>query len=185
MEREVGPILEDYPHDSRESKADQAALACPVNFSKPAHGQNSLEELLQKFRQELGLMQTWYSLACEKKERSTVGISNLTPDKIGELFCNFIEGKVEKEQLKDQKISDTLRIAADDLKTCYLEGLSAQPGQSTDAAALNDWFWGETHAALIINEARKKCLQSSEKDMLLAGKLLLVPRNQLHRFEKN
>lgn len=184
LERETGPVLEDYPHDAEESKTEQAPMACPVNFARPAAEQNSLEEMLQKFRQELDLMQTWYTLACEKKGHSTAGVSNLTPDEIGELFCCFIEGKVAENQLKGQKISDMLRMAADDLKTCYFEGISAQPGQSTDAATLNDWFWGETHAALIINEARKKCLQYGEKDMLLAGKLLLVPRNQLHRFEE-
>ena len=182
LERESGPVLEDYPRDAKESEVEQAPMACPVNFAKPSPEQNSIEELFQKFRQELNLMQTWQTLACEKNGRSTAGVSKLSPEEIGELFCNFILGSVEERQLNGQKISDVLRMAADDLKTCYLEGVSAQPGQSTDAAILNDWFWGETHAALVINEARKKCLQYSEKDMLLAGKLLLVPRNQLHRF---
>lgn len=184
LERQQGPVLEDYPKDAKEDEAAQAPMACPVNFSKPAPEQNSMAELFQKFRQELNLMQTWHALACEKNNRSTAGVSTLSPDEIGELFCNFVDGKVEEKQLNGQKLSDMLRMAAEDLKTCYFEGVSAQSGQSTSAAILNDWFWSETHAALVINEARKKCLQHNEKDMLLAGKLLLVPRNQLHRFKK-
>lgn len=182
LERENGPVLEDFPKDAKEDDTEQAPMACPVNFAKPAPEQNSMDELFQKFRQELNLMQTWHALACEKTGRSTAGVSKFSPEAIGELFCNFIVGSLEETQLNGQKISDVLRMAADDLKTCYFEGVSAQPGQSTGAATLNDWFWGETHAALVINEARKKCLLYSEKDMLLAGKLLLVPRNQLHRF---
>lgn len=182
LEYGSGPVLEDYPHDAKETKTEQTTLACPVNFAKPSPEKNSMAELFQKFREELNLMQTWHSLALEKTMRSTAGISKLSPEDIGDLFCDFIEGNVEEDQLHGQKLSDMLRMAAEDLKTCYCEGVSAQPGQSTGAATLNDWFWGETHAALIINEARKRCLQHTEKDMLLAGKLLLVPRNQLHRF---
>lgn len=184
LERDAGPVLEDYPRDAKESEVEQEAMACPVNFAKPSPEQNSIEELLQMFRQEMNLMQTWHALACEKTGRSTAGVSKLSPDEIGELFCDFILGLLEEKQLSGQKTSDMLRMAADDLKTCYFEGVSAQPGQSTGAAALNDWFWGETHAALVINEARKKCLQDTDKDMLLAGKLLLVPRNQLYRFKE-
>jgi hypothetical protein len=183
LERDNGPVLEDFPKDAKEDETEQLPMACPVNFAKPAPEQNSMDELFQKFRQELNLMQTWHTLACERNKRSTAGVSTLSPDEIGELFCSFVKGEVEEKQLNGQKLSDMLRMAAEDLRACYLEGIAVQPGQSTGAATLNDWFWGETHAALIINEARKKCLQLSEKDMLLAGKLLLVPRNQLHRFE--
>jgi hypothetical protein len=36
---------------------------------------------------------------------------------------------------------------------------------------------------VVINEVRKKCLQQGTKEMELAGKLLLVPRSQMHRFQ--
>lgn len=183
LERDAGPVLEDYPEDAREGEAHQAQVACPVNFAGPAAEQGGTAELLEKFQQEFNLMQTWYDLACEQRGRSTAGVSNLSPDAIGSLFQDFILEKVDEKLLDGRSLADVLRLAAEDLKTCYLEGLGAQPGQPTDAATLADWFWGETYGGLVINEARKKCLHYTEKDMQLAGKLLLVPRNQLHRFE--
>jgi len=182
LDREEGPILEEYPKDAKEDETEQQPMACPVNFAKPVLEQSSMAELCQKFREELKRMQTWHTLACEKNKRSTAGVSTLSFDEIGELFCNFVDGEVKEQQLNGRKLADMLRMAAGDLRTSYLEGIAAQPGQTTSAATLNDWFWGETHAALIINEVRKKCLKSGERDMLLAGKLLLIPRNQLHRF---
>ena len=75
-------------------------------------------------------------------------------------------------------------MVAEDIKAIYFEGVSAQPGQPTDSKTLADWFWGETYAALVINEVRKKSLKDDSKKMKLLGSLLLIPRNQMHRFKK-
>jgi hypothetical protein len=128
-------------------------------------------------------MQTWFSISCEKRGRTTSGVSGLSPDEVGALFADFISTTGSENQLSGKKTSDLLRQAAEDLKACYLEGISAQPGQPNDAKTLSDWFWGQTYAALVINELRLKCLTYKEKDMLLAGTLLLIPRNQMHRFK--
>jgi hypothetical protein len=182
LEYPTGPVLEDYPNDAAQGKIDHYQIACPVNFTPPAEDPAGLDELIFQFRNEYALMQTWHNLACERKNRTTIGVSGLTPDKISDLMCNFIAGKVEGTRIQGEQLSDMLRLAVDDLKACYLVGLSVQPGQSTDSTALNNWFWGETHAARIINEVRKCCLQRSENDLVLLGKLLLVPRNQMYRF---
>lgn len=184
LEYPAGPVLEDYPHDAAQSTTEHYQIACPVNFASPAEEPAGLDDLILKFRNEYGLMQTWHNRACEKRNRSTIGVSGLTPDKIGDLFCNFIAGKVKGTRTNGGQLSDILRLAAEDIKACYLEGLSAQPGQSTDSNVLNNWFWSETYAARIINEVRIVCLQRSDKDFVLLGKLLLVPRNQLHRFNE-
>ncbi|MBU1565802.1 MAG: hypothetical protein KJ630_09270 [Proteobacteria bacterium] len=182
LEYPTGPVLEDYPHDAMESKKEQGQMACPVHFAVPKGELTDQDDLFMKFRSEYSLMQTWHNLACEKKNRSTSGVSGLTPNEIGDLFCNFISGKAEGTKIDEKQLSDILRLASEDLKAIYLEGLSVQPGQALDGTALTDWFWGQTHAALIINEVRKNCLQYAEKDMRLAGKLLLIPRNQMYRF---
>ena len=59
----------------------------------------------------------------------------------------------------------------------------ALPGQCVDHESLANWFWGETMSAEVINTIRKMCLQSDDASLVLLGKLMLVPRNQLHRFE--
>lgn len=185
LEYPAGPVLEDYPHDAVESATEQVQItACPVNFATPTDNLSEQDDLFMKFRNEYSLMQTWHNLACEKQNRSTIGVSGLTLDEVGDLFCDFISGMIKGTVVNGKQLSDILRMAAEDIKACYLEGLSAQPGQPIDGTALTDWFWGETHAAVLINEVKKTCLQYTEKDMILAGELLLVPRNQLHRFDE-
>lgn len=182
LEYSTGPVFEDYPHDAVESKSVQVQIACPVNFAAPTGELTNQDDLFLKFRNEYSSMQTWHNLACEKRNRSILGVSSLTPDEIGDLFCNFISGNIEGTSIDGKQLSDILRMASEDLKTCYFEGLSAQPGKSMDGTVFTNWFWGETHAAILINEVRKTCLQYAENDMVLAGQLLLIPRNQLYRF---
>jgi hypothetical protein len=77
-----------------------------------------------------------------------------------------------------------LKLAVEDLKAYYFESVTAQPGQPTDSASLSDWFWSQTMAAKAINAARETCLASGKKELKIFGDLLLVPKNQMHRFSK-
>ena len=123
-------------------------------------------------------------MAKQQRQRTTTGLSGLAPEQIVDLFAAFLATSQVGRPSGQQSVADLLRLAAEDLKAFYLEALSAQPGHPDDAASLADWFWGETRAALVINEVRQRCLKASSKDLLLAGNLLLVPRNQLHRFTR-
>lgn len=145
---------------------------------------SDIENLLQAVRTEIGAMQSWFSMAKRQRQRTTTGLSGLTPEQIADLFAAFLTGRRLPRPSEQQSPADLLRLAAEDLKAFYLEALTAQPGHPLDAASLADWFWGETRAALVINEVRKRCLEASTKDLLLVGKLLLVPRNQMHRFTR-
>jgi hypothetical protein len=129
-------------------------------------------------------MYTWYSIGSEQKGRTASGVSKLNFDEIIRLYSDFITNKQQGQAKFEADLPDTLRLASEDLKSCYFEALYSQPGQPTDAASLANWFWGETYAAAVINEVRKKCLDYGTKEMALTGKLLLIPRNQMHRFEK-
>ncbi len=129
-------------------------------------------------------MQTWHDLATEQSAPTTTGLSGLSVQQITDLFADFISGTTDNLEDSDQKLSDLLRLGAEDLKTFYFKGVCAQPGQSTDVTVLADWFWGTTYAAACINEVRKVCLTREGKGMQLAGKLLLIPRNQMHRFKQ-
>ena len=140
--------------------------------------------MIEEFQRELSTMQTWYDLASEKSTRSTPEVSGLSVQQIKDLFADFINGRIETQEINDRKVSDLLRLACEDLKAFYFKAVSVQPGQSTDVTVLADWFWGETYAAACINEVRKICLTQQSNDMQLAGKLLLIPRNQMHRFQE-
>lgn len=185
LERPSGPVLEDYPHDAEGDDAETSPVACPVNFfAPPALEIDGQKLLLQNFRTEAATIKTWHAISCEKTARSTVGISGFDLLEIAGLFTDFITNTLDQPEVHGQRISDVLRAAAEDLRTYYFEAVSAQPGQSTKPRALADWFWGETCAARVINEVRKGCLKREAKDMRLAGKLLLIPRNQMHRFDE-
>ena len=181
----AGPVLADYPEEADGDQAKPTMPACPVDFSPRNNGLSSIELLLQQFGSEFNAMHTWFTIACEQKGRTTSGVSDLSFDEILRLYSDFITGNQKGlATFEQQGLADTLRLAAEDLKSCYFEALASQPGQPTDAATLANWFWSDTYAAAVINEVRKKCLEHDTKDMKLAGTLLLIPRNQMHRFEE-
>lgn len=64
-----------------------------------------------------------------------------------------------------------------------LEIKGAQPGQTADHNPLAEWFWGEPYAALVLNQVKKRSLEHGPEAMRRLGRLLLVPRNQMHRFK--
>jgi hypothetical protein len=184
LNKPEGPVRADYPRDAEDDITDSAIPACPVDFSSRDKELTSVELLLQKFESEFNTMYTWYTSGCEQKGRTTSGVSELSFDQIIRLYSDFITDNQQGFSQFEHDLADILRLAAEDLKSCYFEALSSQPGQPTDAASLANWFWGETYAAAVINEVRKKCPDYGTKEMALAGKLLLIPRNQMHRFEE-
>lgn len=184
LEYPVGPVLVDYPVDADQSSDTSEPLACPVNFQTRRDSGSTTDTMLEALQGELSTMQTWYDLACEKSAGTAPGASGLSIQQVKDLFTDFISGTIESQDSTVGKVSDLLRLASEDIKAFYLKAVSAQPGQSTDATVLADWFWGDTYAALCINEVRKICLTLEDNDMQLVGKLLLIPRNQMHRFEQ-
>jgi len=183
LEAKSGPVLEDFPEDAPDmkSKKDQVLqMACPVNFNIKKEPLSSTERLLESFSLEFFQMKTWYDLALSKNNRTTTGVSGFSPEESLAFISAFVKGDEPNKDIPS--LADSLRMVAEDIKAFYLEGLSAQPGQPTDSTSLADWFWGETYAALVINEVRKISLTQDSDMMKLLGKLLLVPRNQMHRF---
>jgi len=180
-----GPVLTDYPRDAVDDQSEPALPACPVDFSSRDPEMSSLDKLLQQFQAEFNTIFTWYSISREQRGRTVSGVSGLSFDQIIALCTDFLLDNRAQLQAFEPGLADSLRLASEDLKSCYFESLASQPGQPTDAASLANWFWGETQAAMVINEIRKKCIEYGTKEMTLAGKLLLIPRNQLHRFTEH
>jgi hypothetical protein len=183
LRRPSGPVLEDFALDCSDQETAPAIPACPVDFSTRPETISDIEQLLKNFEAEFNSLYTWYSMAREQRGRTAVGVSALTFNQLISLYRDFLLDRRDSPLLASDGLADRLRLAAEDLKSCYFEALTAQPNQPTDAASLADWFWGETLAATVINEVRKKCLALNTKEMALAGNLLLVPRSQLHRFQ--
>ncbi len=179
-----GPVLADFPDDAPDSAVPITSLVCPVSFVSLLEKSNSTDMLLEAFRNEAADLHNWYDLAIRNGERTTAGISGLSLPEIVEFFVSFIGGSREVTTLIDVPVATSLRMAAEDLKAMYFEGVAAQPGMHGGSKAMADWFWGETVAARIINAIRQICIELPENDFQLLGKLLLVPRTQLHRFRE-
>jgi hypothetical protein len=183
LEAAEGPVLQDFPEDAPGDETYAGPVACPIPFVSLDENIGKTEQLLSAFRQEVASMRNWYELAVAKRGRST-GVTGLEPDQIAEFLSAFIQGDREANPLPDVSLASSIRMAVEDLKAVYFEAVTAQPGQPTGSAALADWFWGRTTAAQVVNRVREICLETTGDDFQLLGKLLLVPRTQLHHFAR-
>ena len=68
------------------------------------------------------------------------------------------------------------------VQTCALP--ISQPGRQGTKTELEDWFWGQTAAAGVLNELRRVCMQNTDQGLQFLGKLMIIPQSQLSRFEK-
>ena len=183
LETEKGPVLKDFPEDAPGEKTDPVPLACPVDFTPQEELLTDEEKLISRFRQEATQMQNWHALAVNNHSRTTSGSSGLSVEEIVDFIADFIRRGPSVNPIVGISLATALRIAAADLKAYYTEAVSKQPGQMTSSRGLSEWFWGETAAAQVINRARIVCMKSKDKNLKFVGKALLVPRNQLYRFE--
>lgn len=182
LEASEGPLLVDFPQDAPSSTGGPQ-LVCPVAFESVLPEMTSADQLLEAFKKEAANISTWHEIALRKPGgRSTTGITGLSLGEIVDFLALFIKGNRDSSPLPDVPVPTALRMAAEDLKAFYFEGLAAQPGVPGDSTARANWFWGETIAARVINTIREICLGMQDNDFQFLGKLLLVPRNQLHRF---
>jgi len=183
LEAKEGPVLEDFPEDAPLRAADQGPVACPVDFSTPKEALTDMERLLSTFNEEASQMKTWYDLAKEKRGRTTAGSSGLSQEQVMDFIADLIKGEAVDNPLPNILLGSALKMAVEDLKAYYFEAVTNQPGQPTDSQTLSDWFWGQTTAAQVINKVREVCMASDDEKLALAGKMLLIPRQQLHRFK--
>jgi hypothetical protein len=177
-------MIVDFPDDAPDSAALTTSLVCPVSFALPRGEITSTDMMLEAFRNEAADLNNWYDLALRKRERHTALITGLSLPEIAEFFVAFIGGSRVDSPVKDVPVATALRLLAEDLKTMYFEGLATQPGTPGNSTDLANWFWGATVAARTINAIREICLELPDNDFQLLGKLLLVPRTQLHRFHE-
>lgn len=166
-----GPVLVDYPRDV-EQPGGSASVVTPQGFSARSLDLQEIttEQLLAHWRAEVT------TLGCI--EDGEPGVSGLT---VGEIIRSF-SGYLQGTSSDGGTFPSRLRLAAEDLKSAYFLRLALLDNQTVDSALLADWLWGETWAGLVINRIREKALQEADENMQMLGKLLLVPRNQLHRF---
>jgi hypothetical protein len=182
FEASSGPLLEDFPEDAPALEDINAAWACPVNLSAEKANLSNTEQLREAFKREMILLRSWYDLAVKKRGRTTVAVSGLNLDAIGDFISAFLDNGIPENPRKDLPLELVLKLAVDDLKAYYSEAVTAQPGQRLQGSdRLADWFWGETVAAKVLLTIKQSCLNSNDAMLQAVGTKLLIPMIQAHR----
>ncbi len=154
-------------------------LACPVDFSQEEAVLTETESLCAALDREMRSMRPWYDLAVQKRGRTTVGISGVALDALGDFICAFLAGETPENPREDIALPYALNFATDDLKAYYFEAITSQPGQeSASSRVLSDWFYQETIAGKVLFALRDTCRNSADRQMKFVCNLLIIPTAQ-------
>jgi hypothetical protein len=180
-----GPLIEDFSEEEPAYSGPETVLACPVGLPAVPQPENEAEAFCSALKQEIAQYAPWYEIALKNRGRTTVGVSGLAPEKLGEFFNSFIMGKTPENPKEDLGLAYVVNLAVDDLKAYYTESMTAQPGQSSVASrVLDDWFWNETTAARIIFKISEIASQSEDGLLKMIGKALLIPSSRMKKAVK-
>jgi hypothetical protein len=175
FEAKQGPVLEDFPEDEPESD-EVTVLSCPVDFTRGIDESNNADELLTAFRREITAMRPWYDMAVNNRQRTTVGVSGIGLDNLGDFIYAFVKGEPPENPRNDIPLPSTLKFAVEDLKAYYIEGITAQPGQANASSkVLQDWFWNKTICGKVLFALKKVCETSPDEMLKIIGTHFLVP----------
>ncbi len=179
-------MLEDYPEEAPPpAEGEITALSCPVDFEQPEVEQTETEKLCAAFKKEMTSLRPWYDLALKKRGRTTVGVSKIDPDDLGDFICSFFGDELPDNPRDDISLHFTLNLATDDLKAYYFEAITAQPGQeSPSSRVLSDWFYDETMAGKVLFALRDRANKGDDAMMKILGNVLIIPAAQTEKRMK-
>ena len=174
LEREYGPVLEDFPEDAPHVDLGEAPedLTCPVSFPRLKSDGSLAERLVD----EVSQLQAWHDVAVRHRGRTTLGVTGLTPVEIVEFLASWLTDAPRATFRADVSPMDALKRACDELKAFYYEAKSVQPGRHSSTDVQN-WFWMETAAGRAFLEIRAKASQSEDPAVKSLATQSLVPRS--------
>lgn len=171
LEAPSGPVLADYPEDAPSvSSVEGEGFACPVSFGRPVI-EDGLSGALQR---EVSELAPWYDVARNRRGRTTVSLSGVTPAAAAKFIADFIAEPATPSFREGLEIALALRLATQDLKAYYLEAVAAQPGARA-ALDANRWFWHDTAAGKAYLDLREACLRSGDEGVRRFGARSLIP----------
>ena len=170
-----GPfVLEDFPEDAPETDEEIEISSCPVNFDTDTPDDS--DPLRINFTREIQAMRPWYDMSLKKLGRTTVGGSGIDTDSLSDFLYSFIKEEPPDNPRSDVDISVTLKLAAEDIKSYYIEGITAQPGQEgLSSKALDEWFWNRTAAGEVLIKLAQACSKSKDEGIRMTGSHFIVP----------
>lgn len=176
------PVLEDFPDDEPENE-EVTVLSCPVNFAKSVTGiEEDGDALLTALRLEMTAMRPWYETSVSQRQRTTVGASGLPVEDLADFIYAYVKGEEPPDPGTGIQLMYVLKNAVEDLKSYYVEGITAQPGQAgASRQVLQDWFWDDTVAGEVLLALKKVCETSEDKMMSMIGSHFIVPGDVVRR----
>jgi hypothetical protein len=161
FDRESGPIIEDYPHDSPVTPESDVAWSCVLPLPPLEAMSIPAETLKQSLLQEVGLLAPWYSESVRRMGRTSFGLSGLSADSMPEI-ATYLTGLAFGESLEppkglDDPVPVAIRFMADDVKSYYMEAANAQPGSSTPGGVrMWAWFFHETRMGEVLYDLQDR-----------------------------
>ncbi len=163
LDRPEGPVLEDFP-DPAPDDCSSEPWSCPVRFAQAAVGQ----DIASVARAELARLATWHELAVRRRGRTAAGASELTVAQCLELVIDALEDGSSDDVRR-------LKAAVDDLKTHYVEAVTAKPG-APPAGAVDAMLWNESTLGQLLRRLAARGAESNDAAMRFFANDSLVPR---------
>ena len=163
LARPEGPVLEDFPEPAPDDGAGEP-WSCPVRFAPPPPG----GDIASAARAELAGLATWHALATRRRGRSAADASGLAAEQ-----C--LEVVVDAYEAGDTDDVRRLKAAVEDLKTHYVEAVTARPG-SPPAGAFDAMLWNESALGRLLRRLAARGSDSDDAAMRFFASDSLVPR---------
>jgi hypothetical protein len=180
LERNDGPLLEDFPDDAPASASTAAeAWVCPIGLPAEAHDPDPEASVLD----EIAAIQPWYDLARERHGRTTVGASGMDIADVAIRLNGLPHGQGADSLEEPGESRKQLHHLVGDLRAYYSEAATAQPGRAgltPSSREIENWFWEETEAAQMLLRLRARLSDSADPELAFFGRLLIVPFSHQH-----
>ena len=89
LERESGPILEDFPDDEPETTGEEIGWSCPVRFAAPTNELTGAAAIEKTLLDEIAQMRPWYEQAVSSRGRTTVSSASDPIESTASLFASM------------------------------------------------------------------------------------------------
>lgn len=163
LDRPHGPVLEDFLGPAPDESSSEP-WSCPVRFAQAAAGQ----DIASVARAELARLATWHELAMRRRGRAAAAASGLAIEQCLELVIDAIENGRSDDVRR-------LKAAVDDLKTHYVEAVTAKPG-APPAGATDAMLWNESALGQLLRRLAARGSESNDGAMRFFANDSLVPR---------
>ena len=163
LARPEGPVLEDFPEPAPDDGSGEP-WSCPVRFAPPANEPDTAGAA----RTELAGLATWHELAVRRRGRTAAGTSTLAVEQCLELVIDACRtGHTDDVR--------SLKAAVDDLRTHYVEAVTARPG-TPPAGAADSMLWNKSALGRLLRRLAARGAESGDPAMRFFATDSLVPR---------